>query len=122
MQPDSTDPEETGLSTDPEITRREFLQQALRTDPDNTFARYGLALELARTDPAAAWSHFDYLLTRHPEYAATYYQAGVFLVGQRRPEEARRVLAAGVDVSSRQGKEHARQQLQAVLDELESTL
>jgi tetratricopeptide (TPR) repeat protein len=102
-----------------EKTRREFLEEAVRLDPHNTFARYGLALELAKTEPAAAWTHFEYLLLNHPEYSATYYQAGMFLVGQGRADDARKVLAAGVEITGRQGKQHARSELQAALEELD---
>jgi len=102
-----------------EKTRREFLEEALRESPDNTFARYGLAMELAKSEPAAAWSHFEYLLLHHPEYSATYYQAGMFLLKQGRVEEARKVLATGVEVTGQQGKQHAQGELQAVLDDLD---
>ena len=100
-------------------TRREFLEEVLRHQPDNAFAHYGLALELVDSEPAAAWTHFEYLLQHHPEYAATYYQAGVFLMKQGRIDEARRVLAAGVEVTGRQGKQHAQSELRAALDLLE---
>jgi len=105
----------------PEIekTRREFLEETLGQDPDNTFARYGLAMELAQSEPAAAWVHFDDLLRRHPEYTPTYYQAGVFLIQQGRREEARKVLATGVEVTGRQGNHHAQSELQAALDDLD---
>jgi hypothetical protein len=101
-----------------EKSRREFLEEAIKKDPDNTFARYGLAMELAKTEPASAWTHFEYLLQHHPEYAATYYQAGMFLLAQGRRDEARKVLAAGVEVTGRQGKQHAQRELQAALDDL----
>jgi tetratricopeptide (TPR) repeat protein len=106
------------MSAEPEKTRREFLEEALRQDPHNTFARYGLALELAKSDPAAAWTHFEYLLLHHSEYSATYFQAGAFLIKQGRLDEARKVLAAGVEVTGRQGKQHAQAELQAALDDL----
>ncbi|HTS70378.1 MAG TPA: tetratricopeptide repeat protein [Terriglobia bacterium] len=105
-----------------EKTRREILEETLRQDPGNTFARYGLALELAGSEPAAAWAHFEYLLLHHPDYAATYFQAGRFLIGKGRIEEARQVLAKGVDVTGRQGKHHAQTELQAALDDLNEGL
>jgi hypothetical protein len=108
------------LSTEGEKSRREFLEQALQDDPDNTFARYALALELAKTEPEQAWPHFEYLLTHHPNYAATYYQAGMFLLEQGRREEARKVLADGIEVMQRQGKHHAQQEIEAALDQLEN--
>jgi len=107
------------VAADSEKTRREFLEETLRQDPDNTFARYGLALELAKADPDAAWTHFEYLLVHHPQYAATYHQAGMFLVTQGRREEARKVLAEGVEVTGRQGKQHAQAELQAALQDLD---
>jgi hypothetical protein len=118
MQPDSTITEGIKLSSEAEKTRREFLQEAVRQDPDNTFARYGLAMELAKTDAGAAWDHFEHLLTHHPEYTATYYQAGMFLLNQGRTEEARSVLSAGVEAAGRQGDKHAQGELQAALDDL----
>jgi tetratricopeptide (TPR) repeat protein len=106
------------MSPEAEKTRREFLEETLRQDPDNTFARYGLALELAKNEPAAAWTHFEYLLLHHPEYSATYFQAGAFLMKEGRLDEARKVLATGVEVTGRQGKQHAQGELQAALDDL----
>jgi len=101
-----------------EKSRREFLEDAVGQDPDNTFARYGLAMELAKTDPGTAWTHFEHLLKHHPEYTATYYQAGMFLLNQGRTEEAGKVLSAGVEAAGRQGNKHAQSELQAALDEL----
>jgi thioredoxin-like negative regulator of GroEL len=102
-----------------EKTRTEALQETLVASPDNTFARYALAMELSNSsDPTSAWQHFEYLLSRHPDYAATYYQAGKFLAKQRRVDEAKRVLAKGIEVTGRQGNLHAQSELQQALDEL----
>ncbi len=101
-----------------ERTRREFLEETVRAQPDNTFARYGLAMELAPSEPSTAWDHFEYLLKHHPEYQATYYQAGMFLSKQGRLEEARKVLAEGIEVTGRQGNQHAQSELRAALDDL----
>jgi tetratricopeptide (TPR) repeat protein len=109
------------MSPEIEKTRREFLEETLRHDPENTFARYGLALELAKTEPVAAWTHFEYLLLHHPQYAATYYQAGMFLMNQERREEARKVLAEGVVVTGRQGNQHAQAELQTALNDLDES-
>ena len=106
------------MSPEVEKTRREYLEEAVRNDPHNTFARYGLALELAKSEPAAAWSHFAYLLDHHPDYSATYYQAGAFLIKQGRRDEARKVLTTGVEVTGLQSKQHARAELQSALDDL----
>lgn len=107
------------LPEDAAKSRMEFLAEALRNNPDDAFTRYALALELARSAPQDAWPHFEYLLAHHPDYAATYYQAGMFLAGQGRREEARQVFAKGFEVAGRQGKQHAQSELQAALDDLD---
>jgi len=100
-------------------SRIEFLRQALKNNPADTFARYGLALELSKYgDAKEAWEHFDYLLTHQPDYSPTYYQAGMFLNSQGRRDEARKVLARGIEVTGRQGNLHAQSELQAALDQL----
>jgi len=100
-------------------TRPEFLRETLASNPDDTFARYALALELSKSSrPEDAWEHFDYLLSRHPEYSATYYQAGTFLVSQGRRDEARKILTLGIEVTGRQGNLHGQSELQRALDEL----
>lgn len=105
-----------------ELTRREFLEDLVRKQPNDTFARYGLAMELAKSEPEAAWTQFSYLLEHHPEYAATYYHAGAFLTKQERLEEARSVLTKGLEVTGRQGNRHASSELQAALDDLNEQL
>ena len=100
--------------------RLEFLQNALAANPDDTFARYALALEFANSNqPADAWPHFEYLLNHHPEYAATYFQAGRFLAQQDRRDEARRILAKGIVVAQNQGNRHAQSELEGALESLD---
>jgi len=106
------------MSMQADQMRRKFLEDVVRQQPNDPFARYGLAMELAKCDPGAAWTHFSHLLTHHPDYAPTYYQAGTFLVKQGRTDEARKVLSDGVEVTRKQGKQHAQSELQAALDDL----
>jgi tetratricopeptide (TPR) repeat protein len=101
--------------------RTEFLKQRLAENPDDTFARYGLALELAKSDhPDGALEHFEYLLTRHPEYSPTYYQASAFMLQNGKYDEARRILEKGIEVTHRQGALHAEQELRSALEEMPS--
>jgi thioredoxin-like negative regulator of GroEL len=102
--------------------RVQFLRQALEAMPDDAFTRYALAVGLANNGQnEEAWQHFEYLLTHHPDYSATYYQAAMFLLRQGRHEEARKALVKGIEVTGRQGNSHAQKQLQAALDMLGST-
>jgi predicted Zn-dependent protease len=110
------------MMSDAEKTRRELLEEMVRKQPNDTFARYGLAMELAKSEPEAAWGQFSHLLEHQPEYAPTYYQAGAFLVKHGRLEEARSVLQKGLDVTRQQGNRHAHGELQAALDDLNDQL
>ena len=102
-----------------EKTRLEMLQEALDASPANAFLRYGLAMELKNADrDEEAWNHFQHLLEHHPDYSATYYQAGMLLVKQGRREEARRVLSQGVEVTGRLRNPHAQSELRAALEDL----
>jgi len=110
-------PTETSM----EQTRVDFLRETLKNHPDDTFARYALAMELTQSSQlAAAWEHFEYLLTRHPEYLATYYQAGMLLWKQGHRAEAQDVFEQGVEVTRRQGNHHAQSELEKALEELAS--
>ncbi|HUI43883.1 MAG TPA: tetratricopeptide repeat protein [Terriglobia bacterium] len=100
--------------------RVQFLRDSLGTNPDDTFARYALALELTRGgESAEAWEHFHYLLERHPDYSPAYYQAGTLLAGQGRTEEARGVFTRGIEVTRRLGQAHARGELESALEALD---
>lgn len=103
-----------------EPTRIELLEQTLQATPGNTFARYALALELARAGQTErAWEEFNQLLTQSPDYAATYLQAGMLLARENRLAEARDVFAKGVEVNQRQGNLHAVSELEAALADLD---
>ncbi len=102
-----------------EKTRLQLLEETVASSPDNTFVRYGLALELANAGkPEMAWEHFEYLLSRHPDYAPAYYQAGRFLVAQGKRQQAREVMTKGVEVTRGQGNFHASSELETSLADL----
>jgi tetratricopeptide (TPR) repeat protein len=104
-----------------EKTRLEFLQETLASDPENTFVRYGLAMELQNSGKAVeAWGHFEHLLTHYPDYSAAYFQAAMLLMKLDRVDEARKVLKRGIEVTGRQGKAHAQSELHAALEDLKS--
>jgi predicted Zn-dependent protease len=96
------------------------LQEILALDPKNSFARYGLAMELAnRGETDAALGEFDTLLANDPAYTAAYHMAAQTLAAAGRTAEAIERLKAGVGCASRSGNQHALSEMQAMLDELE---
>jgi predicted Zn-dependent protease len=96
------------------------LKEILELDPRNSFARYGLAMELAgRGETEAAISEFDTLLANDPGYTAGYFMAAQTLASAGRAPEGIARLKAGIESAARSGNLHAAGEMQAMLDELE---
>ncbi len=95
------------------------LKEILALDPKNSFARYGIAIELAgQGETDAALKEFDMLLTNDPEYTAGYFMAAQTLAGAGRKNEAAERLKAGVGCAARNGNSHAMNEMQQMLDDL----
>jgi predicted Zn-dependent protease len=95
------------------------LKEILALDPRNSFARYGMAMELVnRGESAAAISEFDTLLANDPDYTAGYFMAAQALAGAGRKPEAIERLKSGIASASRTGNSHALNEMQAMLDEM----
>jgi len=96
------------------------LKEILALDPKNSFARYGIAVELAsRGEVDAALAEFDQLLARNPDYTAGYFMAAQTLSKAGRTNEAVERLKAGISCAARTGNRHALSEMQTMLDELE---
>jgi predicted Zn-dependent protease len=95
------------------------LRQILALDSKNSFARYGVAMELAgRGETAEALEEFDTLLKTDPDYTAGYFMAAQTLAKVGRPAEAAERLKAGIACAARSGNRHALSEMQSMLDEL----
>ena len=95
------------------------LKEILAVDPRNSFARYGLAMELAtRGDTAAALAEFDTLLANDPGYAQGYFMAAQTLVRAGRKPEAVERLKAGINCATHDGNSHAVSEMQTMMEEL----
>jgi predicted Zn-dependent protease len=96
------------------------LKEILAVDPRNSLARYGLAMELARSsETEAALGEFDRLLADDPGYTAGYFMAAQTLAGADRAQEAIARLKAGIACANRSGNSHAASEMQAMLDDLD---
>jgi predicted Zn-dependent protease len=96
------------------------LKEILTLEPKNSFARYGLAMELARNgETAAALAEFDTLLASDPGYTAGYFMAAQTLAAAGRTEEAMARLKTGIESAERSGNRHAADEMQVMLDELD---
>ena len=89
-------------------------------DPNNAFARYGLAMELvARGETEAGLAEFQTLLQAHPDYTAGYFMAAQTLAKAERVPEAIAQLKDGIASARRTGNNHALSEMQGMLDELD---
>jgi predicted Zn-dependent protease len=96
------------------------LREILALDVKNSFARYGVAMELAsRGETSAALEEFDTLLKNDPDYTAGYFMAAQTLTKVGRIAEAAERLKAGIGCAARSGNSHALSEMQAMLEELE---
>src|SRR5260370_26032902 len=89
-------------------TRRTMLEEFLAAHPQDSFARYGLAMECAnQRDSAAAIANFEKLLAENPNYVAGYFQYGQLLARLSRTANAPRTLISCIAVARRTGAPHA---------------
>jgi Flp pilus assembly protein TadD len=99
------------------VSRLEILKQLLSQNPKDSFARYGVAMELAREgDFERAAAEFRTLIENDAGYIAAYFHGGQALEKLGRIDEARAMYTAGVEVCTGAGNVHARSQMQAALD------
>ena len=97
--------------------RLELLKQMVAQDPANSFARYGLAMELAQSgDLQAAITEFSTLLQQDENYAAAYFHAGQALEKSGDVEQARATYEKGIEVTTRKGDLHTRAEIEAALN------
>jgi tetratricopeptide (TPR) repeat protein len=96
------------------------LKEILAQNPQDAFARYGLAMAYASEgDTAAALSEFDRLSVDHPEYVPGYFMAAQTLSKGGRNDEAKARLRIGIATAQQVGNNHALGEMQQMLDELE---
>ena len=96
------------------------LREILALDAKNSFARYGIAMELAnRGEIDEALKEFDTLLADHPDYTAGYFMSAQTLANAGRTPQAVVRLKEGISCAARTGNRHALSEMQSMLDELD---
>jgi predicted Zn-dependent protease len=104
------------------MDRLAMLNEILSQNPNDAFARYGLAMEYSKAGEVdRALEEFGTLLSTHPDYTAGYFMAAQTLVSANRAEEAKKMLVDGISSASRTGNSHAQSEMTALLDELKSS-
>ena len=102
-----------------EPNRLAMLTQFLEQNPNDAFARYGLAMEHSRLGQTeAAMEQFTRLLQLHPDYTNGYFMAAQTLERAGRTSEAKKMLENGIAAAQRTGNRHALSEMSGMLEEL----
>ena len=99
--------------------RLEVLTDMVAQNPNDSFARYGLAMEYANSgDLENAIQAYQALLSVNPNYSAAYYHGGQTLEKLGRRDDARALYRQGIEAATRIGDLQTRSEIQAALDSL----
>ncbi len=86
-------------------------------DSNNSFARYGLAMEYANSGALEqAIAEFENLIRQDDNYSAAYFHGGQALEKLGRLEQARAMYEKGIEVTARKGDAHTRAEIEAALN------
>jgi len=99
------------------MNRLEILQNMVSQNPKDSFSRYGLAMEYAKSGALdKAIEEYEALLGFNPDYAAAYYHGGQALEKLGRLDDARSMYRRGLEATRRIGDSHTNGEIQAALD------
>jgi tetratricopeptide (TPR) repeat protein len=95
------------------------LTEILTENPEDAFARYGLAMEYSKAGQIEqALQEYKTLIEKNPDYTPAYFMAAQTLAAASRVDEAKRWLVDGISSASRTGNTHAQSEMTAMLEEL----
>lgn len=95
------------------------LTEILTHNPNDAFARYGLAMEYSNQGEIdLALDEFGKLLSAHPNYTAGYFMAAQTLARANRVDEAKKMLGEGIVSAKHTGNAHAQSEMEAMLIDL----
>jgi len=101
------------------MDRIAMLMEILAANPEDSFARYGLAMEYSKAGQVdQALTEFKTLIEKNPDYTPAYFMAAQTLATAERTEEAKRMLVDGISSARRTGNQHAQSEMTAMLEEL----
>ncbi len=99
------------------MDRISMLKEVLAQNPTDAFARYGLAMEMAKSgNVEEALAEYKTILQHNPDYVPAYQMAGQMLMEAGRSDEARKFFESGIATARRSGNQHAASEMQGMLD------
>ena len=104
-----------------QVSRRAQLEQMLKSEPDDVFLHYALALAyIAEGDHHTGLQRLSQVIDRAPKYVSAYFQKGQILAEQGDSETARETITRGIEVARDAGDAHAEAEMTAFLETLSS--
>jgi tetratricopeptide (TPR) repeat protein len=101
------------------MDRLATLNEILTQNPNDAFARYGLAMEYSKSgDVERALEEFAKLLSANPDYTPGYFMAAQTLARANRIEQAKEMLNQGISSAKRTSNSHAQSEMESMLAEL----
>jgi len=101
-------------------SRREMLEEFVAQDPNDSFSRYALALELEKeARPQDAVIQLREVIARDQDYVASYYHLGRLLTRSGCVDEARDVYRNGMNIASLAGDQKAASEIKEALEALD---
>ena len=101
------------------MPKLEQLIALLQSDPNDSFVRYGIAMEYAKQGRyAAALVEFHELIRRDPKYVPAYFMGGRATAQSGDTEAAKALYRRGIAVANQIGDHHAAGEIGEALEEL----
>jgi predicted Zn-dependent protease len=102
------------------MSRIDNIRKIVEQQPNDPFARYGLAMELKNAGQGdEAHAQFEELEKRHPEYVAQFLMHANLLRDLGRRDDAKQCLERGIAVAAKVRNQHALGEMQDALAALE---
>src|SRR5215831_5665945 len=99
------------------MARIDMLKESLTENPNDSFSRYALALELVKLNQLDdARREFETVRDKDPDYLATYYQLGQLYTRLGLRHEAEKTLRTGITVAAKQRDAHTQSELEGALE------
>ncbi len=96
-----------------------MLLEILKHNPHDTFARYGLAMELVSQKRVPEALHeFDQCIATNSDYVPAYQMSAQTLAANGQTELAIARLHHGIQAAIRTGNQHARDEMDALREDL----
>ena len=97
-------------------SRRQKIETMLQDEPDDTFLRYCLAMELQKEGASeASLAGFRELMVDDPPHVPAFFMAAKLLVQLGMTDDARAVLRDGIEIARQQSDHHAASEMSEFL-------